>query len=287
MPSGGTRRTSHNFGQRMAPVVRARVVAEYDHDHKAFTQGLIWCDGHLYESTGLQGASTIRKVELASGKVVEYHELHQKEFGEGLALVGPHNSRLLQVLWKAGRGYVYDRSNLLPLFQFSYDGDAWGLASLPEDRNVIFLSNGTSTVKVFYLDGTKLEYKRQFTVFDGLKEVGLLNELEVIGTELWANVWMSDFIARIDLHTGKVNSWVDVREILHKSSIPNGHTVDVLNGIAYDEHSSSIYITGKHWPKLFSIQLTDRLVAQNITEVTNAFFLDRDQVEYVHKHILV
>lgn len=271
----------------MAPVVKARVLAEYDHDRKAFTQGLIWCDGHLYESTGLHGSSSIRKVDPSSGKVIGYHELDQDDFGEGLALVGPQDSRLLQVLWKVGRGYVYDRNQLLPLFQFSFDGDAWGVASLPDDRNVIFLSNGTSTVKIFHLNGTKLQYKRQFIVFDGLKEVGLLNELEVIGTELWANVWMSDFIARIDLHTGKVNSWLDAREILQKSSIPSGHTVDVLNGIAYDDHSKSIYVTGKHWPKLFSIQITEDHVAKKISDVTNAFFLDRDQVEYVHKQVLV
>ncbi|KAI0567736.1 glutaminyl-peptide cyclotransferase isoform X1 [Gracilaria domingensis] len=271
----------------MAPVFKAKVLQEYDHDHKAFTQGLVYFENHMYESTGLYGESSLRKVDVSTGKLLDLHQLESNHFGEGLAVVGEDGSLLMQVLWKVGKGYVYDRNTLHRLFEFSYDGDAWGLASLPGDRNQIYLSDGTSAIKVFRLQGSSFKLTRQFTVLDGSKEVGLLNELEIVRDELWANVWMSDFIARIDPRSGKVKGWLDLRETLRQSAIPKGHRIDVLNGIAYDEKSSSIYVTGKYWPKLFSIGLTDQLVADNITEVTKAFFLNPEDVEYVHNHVIV
>ncbi|CAN8076390.1 unnamed protein product [Agarophyton chilense] len=271
---------------KMAPVFSAKVVKEFDHDLNAFTQGLVFFEHNMYESTGLYGASSLRRVHVSTGKLLDLHRLQSSDFGEGLTVVGKDGSLLMQALWKVGKGYVYDRVSFNRLFGFSFEGDAWGLASLPEDRNKIFMSDGTSSIKVFHLEGSTLNLKRQFTVFDGPKQVGLLNELEVVGNELWANVWMSDFIVRIDPESGKVNSWIDLRGTLRESTIPNGHTVDVLNGIAYDEASSSVYVTGKYWPKLFSIDLSGDFVAENISDVTNAFFLNPEQVEHIHKHVI-
>lgn len=273
--------------KEMAPVIKPRVVAEYNHDPKAFTQGLIFHDGFLYESTGLRGLSTVRKVDLATGKVLHRFDLEPDDFGEGLTLGGSDESKLVQVLWKVGKGYVYDRATLNRLFEFRFEGDAWGLAALPSDRSEMYLSDGTSNIRVFRLHGSSFQLIRQFTVMDGSSKVGLLNELEFIDNHLWANVWNSDFVAQIDITIGRVSKWVDLREILRESTIPRGHSVDVLNGIAYNEATNIVYVTGKNWPRLFAIEMTNELVAQNITKATTAFFLDSMKVKYIHNHMLV
>lgn len=269
-----------------APVLAARVVAEYAHDPYAFTQGLLWHDGMLYESTGLQGRSTVRRVDLESGEVVQSHRLKRADFGEGLSLFGGDRAELVQMLWKVGKGYIYDRDSLKPLSEFRFKGDAWGITPMPGRTGEFYLSDGSSCICKYRLDGGDFVKIGEFIVRDGEREVGLLNELEMVGDELWANVWMSDFVARIDPATGLVASWVDFRNLLHESDIPPGHQVDVLNGIAWDATQGRIFITGKLWPKLYSIQVRDHKIADNIESVTNAFFLDPSSVRYVHRHVL-
>lgn len=270
-----------------APVYAANIVGEYKHDLDAFTQGLVWHEGALYESTGLRGKSSVRRVDLETGKVVDTHKLKLDDFGEGLCISGKNGDKIVQVLWKMGKGYVYNRETLEQQSEFDFEGDGWGLASMPGRPEEIFLSDGSSKIRVYRLDDGRLKKLRDFTVRDGTKEVGLLNELEVIGGELWANVWYSDFVARIDMETGTVKSWVDLRGLLKRDEVPKGHSVDVLNGIAWDKNTGSVFVTGKLWPKLYSIVVTDRVVAQSVAGLGNAFFLDPEQVRYVHKHVLM
>lgn len=270
----------------MAPVMAARVVAQYAHDPNAFTQGLLWHNGMLYESTGLQGRSTVRRVDLESGEVIQSHRLKRADFGEGLSLYGGDRAELVQMLWKVGKGYIYDRDSLKPLSEFRFKGDAWGITSAPGRAGEFYLSDGSSRIYEYRLEGGEFVRIGKFTVRDGEREVGLLNELEMVGDELWANIWMSDFVARIDPATGFVSSWVDLRNLLHESDIPPGHQVDVLNGIAWDSTQDRIFVTGKLWPKLYSIQVTDHKVADNVANATNAFFLDPSSVRYVHKNVL-
>lgn len=269
-----------------APVYSARVLAEYSHDYEAFTQGLAWYEGNLYESTGLRGRSSLRHVDLETGKVFKEHDLRRQDFGEGLAISGEDGKSLIQLVWKTGKGYIYNRETMEFVSEFDYEGDGWGLASLPGKRKELFLSDGSSKIRVYHLDNGEFSKIREFTVRDGLKEVGLLNELEVVGDELWANVWLSDYVARIDLKTGLVTSWVDLRQILDRSAIPPGHQVDVLNGIAYDEAQRRVFVTGKLWPKLYSIQVTNDKVADNVQKSGNAFFLDPDRVHSVHQSVI-
>lgn len=276
----------HAVQTAMAPVVAAQVVSQYAHDRRAFTQGLVWHDGMLYESTGLQGRSSIRRVDLESGEVLQSHRLKRFDFGEGLSLCGTDGKELVQMLWKVGKGYIYDKDSLKPLSEFRFSGDAWGITQVPGRIDEFYLSNGTSRVSTYRLQGGEFTKIAEFAVRDGDKEVGLLNELEIVGDELWANVWMSDFVARINHATGVVSSWVDLRNLLTESDIPAGHQVDVLNGIAWDATQNRVFVTGKLWPKLYSIQVTNHKVADNIASVTDAFFLDPSRVSYVHRSVL-
>lgn len=271
-----------------APVYKAKVVAEYPHDKDAFTQGLLLSsDGYLYESTGLYGRSTLRKVDLSSGSVLESNKLPDDEFGEGVTLSSENDEHLVQVMWKIGKGYVYDRATLQRLASFQLPGEAWGITQMRPGSNNLILSDGTSTLHIFSVDGTgAVELERTIEVKDGEKPVGLLNELEMVNGELWANIFMTEVIARIDVSTGIVNSWIDCRYLLDSSSIPVGHRVDVLNGIAHDTKTNVVYVTGKLWPKLFAIRVSEERVAYSVSDIVNAFFLDPKRVNYVLKHML-
>lgn len=278
-PTREIRGPAHVFG--------VDVVAEFAHDAHAFTQGLAFADdGFLYESTGLYGRSSLRRIDVRTGTVVQSHDLKNDEFGEGVTLASRGGRHLIQVLWKVGRGYVYDRATMQKLDQFEFDSEAWGIAQASADADEIFLSDGSSTIQVFRMVDGKFSAVRRVKVFDGDQEVGLLNELEMIGDELWANVYMSDFIARIDPRTGVVNSWLDLRGILKKEAIPRGHRIDVLNGIAHDSTSGAVYVTGKLWPTLFSIRVSDTRVSTNVSSIVDAFFLDPARVEYIHRYII-
>ena len=228
------------------PIDTARAQASWPHDSAAYTQGLLLADGRLLESTGLVGRSDVREVELATGRVARSRRLPRQHFGEGIAIVG---GRLFQVTWRAGQGYVYDPRTLVPVDSFMYQGEGWGLTS---DGQVLYLSDGSANIKV--MDPATRTFRRTFTVTDGGRRVHALNELEWIDGELWANVYQTDWIARIDPASGRVLRWVWLGALLtpaEKRGVASRG--GVANGIAYDAARKRVLLTGKYWPRLFAV----------------------------------
>lgn len=232
-----------------APVHHYRVIASYPHDSKAFTQGLLYADGVLYEGTGLRGRSSVRRVELSTGRVLASKALPENLFGEGLALLG---DRLVQLTWRARTGIVYDKATLRQRGTFGYSSQGWGLA---RDGKRLIMSDGTATLR--YLDPKSFAVTGSVTVRDGGRPVIRLNELELVEGRLLANVWHTDRIAVIEPHTGRVTAWIDMAGLLK----PEDRTgwVDVLNGIAYDPEQDRLFVTGKLWPKVFQIEIVPPL----------------------------
>ena len=233
-----------------APDGRARqiayeVVNSYPHDPASFTQGLLWRDGGFYESTGQYGQSKLRRLEFPSGRVLKEISLSPELFGEGLALV---DSRLIQLTWKSHRGFVYELSTFRLLQEFSYDTEGWGLTY--DGKNLI-LSDGSSDL--FYFDSQTFKPTRKLAVRMNGQPIRELNELEFIDGEIWANVWQTDWLLRIDPSTGQVTSFLDLKGILAPSDKTGME--DVLNGIAYDAEHKRIFVTGKLWPRIFEIRI--------------------------------
>jgi len=229
-----------------APVWGYRVVAEYPHDPDAYTQGLVINDGVLYEGTGLEGRSTLRRVDLESGDVRQSLSLDAEHFGEGVAVVG---DRIYQLTWVTGTCFVYDRETFELERTFSYDTEGWGLTT---DDTQLIMSDGTN--RIVYRDPETFEETRHIDVMDGEVPVPYLNELEYIDGEIWANVYTTDWIARIDPADGTVTGWIDLTGLLDPEDLP-AQGVDVLNGIAHDPATDRIFVTGKLWPTLFEIEL--------------------------------
>ena len=227
-----------------APVSRYEIVKIYPHDRGAFTQGLVYADDILYEGTGRNGQSNIRKVKLESGEVLKVQDLESQHFGEGIALVG---DSLIQLTWQSGVGFVYDKNTFTRTRSFSYTGEGWGLTY---DGTRVIMSDGTPTLR--FLDPQTLKQIGKLEVRDGGVPVDDLNELEVVKGEIFANVWMQDRIARINPKTGAVTGWIDLTGILDPRDRAGA---DVLNGIAYDAAKDRLFVTGKLWPKLFEIRL--------------------------------
>jgi glutaminyl-peptide cyclotransferase len=225
-----------------------KVVRVFPHDPDAYTQGLVYHDGFLYEGTGRYGHSSLRKVRLETGEVLQKKDLPQEYFGEGITIF---KNQVIQITWKSQKGFVYDLSNFQMLRMFSYPGEGWGLTTSGDE---IFMSDGTAEIRVW--DGNTLQEKRRITVRDGDTPVTELNELEFVRGEIFANVWQTDRIARIAPQTGKVLGWIDLTGILTPGSI---HDPDaVLNGIAYDSEGKRLFVTGKLWPSLFQIELVKK-----------------------------
>jgi glutamine cyclotransferase len=227
------------------PTMGIQVVHRYPHDSKAFTEGLEWHDGALYEGTGVVGESGVRRSDLASGSMLAYKELPPPHFGEGVTV---YKGTLYELTWKDGVGFKYDARTFAPKGSFSYSGEGWGLT---HDAHSLIMSDGTSVLRFFDPGTFKLQRSLAVTA-DGMS-VERLNELELIHGELWANVWQSSNIARIDPATGKVIAWVDLSPLT--GQIPAGDTVDVANGIAYDSAADRIFVTGKLWPAVYEIRL--------------------------------
>lgn len=222
-----------------------RVVQAYPHDQQAFTQGLIYTDGHLYESTGLEGHSSLRMEELETGCILKLQNVPARYFAEGLA---PWGNTLIQLTWQSHTALVYDRSTFRLLRTFHYLGEGWGLT---QDGKNLIMSDGTATLR--YFDPGTFREVRSLVVKDRGSPVTQLNELEFVHGQIYANIWHSDRIARISPQTGKVVGWIDLSGLLPESQRSTHEAV--LNGIAYDPEHDRLFVTGKLWPKIFEIKV--------------------------------
>ena len=222
-----------------------KVVNTFAHDPKAFTQGLVFEDGFLYEGTGLNGRSELRKVELETGKVLKTYKLPDEFFGEGITVFG---DRIIQLTYQSNVGFVYNKETFELLSEFSYPTEGWGLT---HDGKNLIMSDGTPML--YFLDPKTFKQKHKIMVLDQDSPVWGLNELEYIDGEIYANVWPTERIVKIEPETGRVIGWIDLEGIL----TPEDHSepVDVFNGIAYDAANRRLFVTGKFYPKLYEIKL--------------------------------
>jgi glutamine cyclotransferase len=232
---------------RTTPFYTYRIVHTYPHDPDAFTQGLIYHDGVLYESTGLWGRSALRKVELETGKVLQTSQLNDNYFGEGITL---WQDQLIQLTWKTNRGFVYNLQTFEKLKDFTYSTEGWGIT---HDADKLIMSDGSDTL--YFLNPQTFERIGTLPVRDqNSKPVVNLNELEYINGEIFANIWYTNKLARISPKTGQVLGWIDLTGLNPESS-SGSDSQAVLNGIAYDETGKRLFVTGKLWPELFEIEL--------------------------------
>ena len=228
------------------PTYRYKVVKIYPHDSRAFTQGLVYHQGVLYEGTGMEGQSGIRKVSLETGEVLQSRALDRPYFGEGIVV---WKNRLVQLTWKHGLGFVYDLHTFEPQRTFSYPGEGWGLT---HDGAKLIMSDGSPSGALRFLDPETLRETGRLIVRDEAGPVPHLNELEYVKGEIYANVWQTHRLARISPKTGRVTGWIDLQGLLSPRELER---VDVLNGIAYDAAKDRLFVTGKWWPKMFEIQV--------------------------------
>jgi glutamine cyclotransferase len=228
-----------------APVVGYRIVNTYPHDPKAFTQGLVFADDLIYEGTGLRGQSSLRKVDLKTGNILQIRQLSAQFFGEGITSYG---NRIIQLTWRARVGFVYDRQTFQLLDTFNYPTEGWGIT---HDGRSFIMSDGTSTL--YLLDPQTFQEVGRLEVHTRDGPVSRLNELEYVQGEIYANVWKTDRIARISPETGEVVGWIDLEGLLRPED--RNRRIDVLNGIAYDVQNDRLFVTGKLWPTLFEIEL--------------------------------
>ena len=231
-------------GGAALPLYGYTIVQSYPHDRDAYTQGLQYVDGVLYEGTGLNGRSSIRRVKLETGEVLQRREIAEQYFGEGITVFGDD---LFELTWQSNVALVYDRATFAPRRTFRYTGEGWGLT---RDDSSLIMSDGTDAIR--FLDPRSFAERRRIRVTALGSPVKELNELEYVKGEIFANVWQTDYIARIDPKTGKVTAWIDLRNLL---SPRDRVGADVLNGIAYDSAADRLFVTGKLWPRLFEIKL--------------------------------
>lgn len=249
------------------PVYGYEVVKAYPHDPKAFTEGLFFYDGFLYESTGEEGRSSIRKVEIETGKVVQKWDLPREDFGEGISLLG---DKIYMLTWRGGLGRVFDAKDFKVLREFKFDGEGWGMTT---DGTNFIMSDGTHILKVMEPQNFT-NIKKIAVLQDNGKPLFLLNELEYVKGEIWSNVWHSEenetgttqgrmpniakpnYIARIDPNSGKLLGWIDLGGISPEDQGGPGQMENTLNGIAYDAANDRIFVTGKNWKKLYEIKIT-------------------------------
>ena len=224
-----------------------KVVKSYAHDRRSFTQGFEFRAGVIYESTGREGMSWIRRWKLDTGEVLQQVDLSPEFFGEGITVL---NERITQLTYKTEVGFVYDQASFKQLRKFNYPGEGWGLTN---DGQRIFMSDGSAQIRTW--DANTLKETGRITVRDGAKEVEALNELEYIRGEIWANIWLTDKIVRFSPKDGRVTGWIDLAGILTPAERTGA---DVLNGIAFDSIGDRIFVTGKLWPKVFEIKLVPK-----------------------------
>lgn len=224
-----------------------KVITSYAHDKHAFTQGLFYDKGLLYESTGQESESSLREVEIATGKVLRQLNLESSLFGEGITLC---KDRIFQVTWRSKVGFVYEKETFRQINKVYYPTEGWGLTTIGDK---IVMSDGTNIL--YFYEPELFTVVSKIEIYDNEKKVDSLNELEYIDGEIWANIWMTDRIARIDPASGKVIAYIDLHGLL--SDADRRADAEVLNGIAYDKDSKRVFVTGKRWPKLFEIKVTE------------------------------
>jgi len=227
-----------------APVVPCRIIQEFPHDPAAFTQGLLFQGGYLLEGTGLNGFSSLRRVDLKTGKVLKIKKLPHQYFGEGIAV---HAGKIYQLTWRSRVGFVYDLKSFRQMEAFSYEGEGWGLTT---DGKRLIMSDGSDSL--LFLDPKSFQTMGIVKVRDGSRPVFFLNELEFVKGEILANVLGSDYVACIAPETGQVRRWLDLSTLRSRFQ---SREADVLNGIAYDTKSGRLFVTGKKWPTLFEIKI--------------------------------
>jgi glutamine cyclotransferase len=224
-----------------------KVVAAYPHDASAFTQGLVVENGQLYEGTGQYGASSIRRVDVKTGRIEKQRAINAMYFGEGITILG---GKLYQLTWTSGLAFVYDAATFNVQQTLRYPTEGWGLT---HDGRQLIMSDGSATLR--FLDPATFETVREITVRDGDRPIDRLNELEYVDGEIWSNVWYDDRIARISPADGTVQGWVDLASLYPRSARGND---SVLNGIAYDKEAKRLFVTGKNWPQLYEIEIVRR-----------------------------
>lgn len=229
------------------PVLSVRVVKTFPHDPHAFTQGLEYYGGFFYESTGLKGKSSLRKVAVDTGRVLRSIPLSPEYFGEGLTIV---QGKIYQLTWLAKTGFVYDLQTFRKTGEFHYESEGWGLT---HDEQSLILSDGTNQIQ--FIDPATFQVQRRLEIYAGREAVANLNELEYINGQIYANVWHSPRIARIDPRTGQVLAWIDLENI---SASEQREPEAVLNGIAYDREGDRLFVTGKDWPELLQIKIEEK-----------------------------
>lgn len=241
----GCGRTAPPKPQTDVPVYTYEVVNTWQHQRNAFTQGLVYLDGELLESTGLNGQSSLRRVDLKTGNVLQRAEVPSQYFAEGLAAL---NGKLYQLTWQARKGFIYDLHSFQPEGEFTYSGEGWGLTT---DGHWLIMSDGTDQIR--FIDPNTFKEDHRITVTQRGQPVNRLNELEYVKGEIFANVWTTDEVVRIDPATGQVVGVIDFTGLLPQQD--READTDVLNGIAYDPVGDRLFVTGKKWPKLFEVRL--------------------------------
>ncbi|MBG0771062.1 MAG: glutaminyl-peptide cyclotransferase [Anaerolineaceae bacterium] len=231
----------------MSPEMTYEVVQSFPHDPQAFTQGLIYEEGTFYESTGLYGQSSLRQVDVETGEVLSQVDLLGEYFAEGLT---DWEDNLIQLTWRENQGFIYDKEDFTQTGTFEYLTEGWGLT---HDGDHLIMSDGTSTLT--FLDPETYEVVGTVTVTDQGREITNINELEYVWGEIYANIWQTDDIIRIDPETGEVLGWIDLSGLLPEEE--RTAETDVLNGIAFDSHDNRLFVTGKRWPKVYEIRLVD------------------------------
>ncbi len=241
-----SQKISFRFLSDIVPKIYSyEVVKVYPHDRSAYTQGLVYEDGYFYESNGLKTESTLRKLQIGTGQAIQSFTLAPEIFAEGLTIMG---DKIIQLSWRNNTGFVYDKKSFQLLNKFSYTTEGWGLTN---DGENLIMSDGTNNI--YFLESRSYSEVSKIEVYDNKGPVNQLNELEFINGEIFANIYQTDKIARIDPSTGKVLSYIDLSKILNSNDYEQG--TDVLNGIAYDNVTKRLFVTGKKWPKLFEIKL--------------------------------
>jgi glutamine cyclotransferase len=231
-----------------APTYGYEVLNTWPHDPDAFTQGLVFHDGKLLESTGQEGRSSLRLVELETGTIRKKVNVPSPYFGEGITLL---NGKVYQLTWQNQVGFVYDASTFSKLGDFTFTGEGWGLAT---DGQSLILSDGTNRIR--FINPDNFQVRKTIAVSDGSRPISQLNELEYVRGEIYANIWHAERIARIDPQTGHIVGWIDLTGLLPPIEVHDEEAV--LNGIAYDETKGRLFVTGKLWPKLFEIRVIQR-----------------------------